>query len=69
MVDLNVSRSKVASGVQALSEALRAIDAASAAQRGYGEDQGLTQHDFVPWNGGVDRLLLKLEYGNVQNLS
>lgn len=70
LVDSKVPRSKVASGVQALIEALRAIDAANAAQgqRDYGEDQRLTKHDeLVPSSGGgVDRLLLILEYGNVQ---
>ncbi len=71
VVDLKASRSKVASGVQALIEALRAIDTASAAERGYQGVQGLTSHGgFVPWTGGgVDRLLLKLDYGNVQNLA
>ena len=71
VVDLQASRSKIASGVQGLIEALRTIDAASAAQRGYQGDQGLMQHDgFVPWTGGgVDRLLLKLDYGNVLNLA
>ena len=68
LVDLKASCSKVAGGVQTLIEALRAIDAASTAERGYQGDQGLMQHDeFVPWmGGGVDRLLLKLDYGNVQ---
>lgn len=72
VVDLKASRSKVASGVQALIEALRAIDTASAAARGYQGDQRLMQHNggFVPWTGGgVDRLLLKLDYGNVQNVA
>lgn len=71
MIDLEASRSKVASGVQALLEALRAIDAARAAERGYQSDQRLIHHDgFVPWTGGsVDRLLLKLDYGSVQNLA
>ena len=71
VVDLKASRSKVASGVQALTEALRAMDAANAAERGFQRDLGLTQADgFIPWTGGgVDRLLLKLDYGNVQNLA
>ena len=71
VADLKASRSKVASGVQALIEALRAIDTASAAERGYQGVQGLMSHGgFVPWTtGGVDRLLLKLDYGNVQNLA
>ena len=71
VLDLKASRSKVASGVQTLIEALRAIDAANAAERGYRRDQGLMQHDgFVPWTGGgVDRLLLKLDYSNVQDLA
>ena len=69
VVDLNASRSKVASGVQALTEALQAMDAANSAERGFKGDLGLTQLDgFVPWTGGgVDRLLLKLDYSNVQN--
>ena len=71
VVDLKASRSNVASGVQALTEALRAMDAANATERGFQGDLGLTQLDgFVPWTGGgVDRLLLKLDYGNVQNLA
>ncbi|CAD6576655.1 MAG: hypothetical protein ASARMPREDX12_007960 [Alectoria sarmentosa] len=71
VVDLEASRSKVASGVQTLIQALRAIDAASTAERGYQGDKRLMQHDeFVPWTGGgVDRLLLKLDYGNVQDLA
>ena len=71
VVDLEASRSKVASCVQALIQALRAIDAASTAERGYQGDKGLMQHDeFVPWTGGgVDRLLLKLDYGNVENFA
>ncbi|KAL9072989.1 MAG: hypothetical protein Q9161_003211 [Pseudevernia consocians] len=72
VVDLKASRSKVASGVQALIEALRAIDTASATKQGYHGDQRLMQHNdgFVPWaGGGVDRLLLKLDYGIVQNVA
>ena len=71
VVELKSSRSRIASGVQALTEALRAIDAANAAERGSQGDLGLTQHDgFVPWtDGGIDRLLLKLDYNNVQNLA
>ena len=71
VIELTSSRSKVASGVQALTETLRAIDAANAGERGSHGDGQLTQHDsFVPWTGGgVDRLLLKLDYGNVQNLA
>ncbi len=69
--DLKASLSKLAGGVQALIEALRAIDAANTAARSYQGDQEFTQHDgFVPWaGGGVDRLLLKLDYGKVQNLA
>ena len=71
MVDLKASRSRVANGVQALIEALRAIDTANAAERSYQGEQELMQQDgFVPWSGsGVDRLLLKLDYGNVENLA
>ena len=70
VVDLKASRSKIASGEQTLIEALRTIDSASAAERGYRVDQGLMEHDgFVPWtSGGIDRLLLKLDLGNVQSL-
>ena len=70
VVDLKASRSKIASGVQTLIEVLRTIDFASAAERGYKVDQGLMEHDgFVPWTGGgIDRLLLKLDLGNVQSL-
>ena len=71
MIDLKASRSRVANGVQALIEALRALDAANAVERGYQGDQELMQQDeFVPWSGGgIERLLLKLDYGNVQNLA
>ncbi|KAL9137401.1 MAG: hypothetical protein Q9175_001386 [Cornicularia normoerica] len=71
VVDLKASHSKVASGVQALIEALRAIDSAKSAERGYQVDQMVMQHDrFVPWTGGgIDRLLLKLDYGYVQSLA
>ena len=71
VVELKSSRSRIAGGVQALTEALRAIDAANAAERGSQGDLGLTQHDgFVHWtDGGIDRLLLKLDYNNVQNLA
>ena len=70
VVDLESARSKIASGVRALTEALRAIDAANATERGSKGGQRLMQYDgFVPWTGGVDRLLLKLDYGNEQNLA
>ena len=68
--DLKASRSKIASGVQTLKEVLRTIDSASAAERGYKAGQGPMEHDgFSPWTGGgIDRLLLKLDIGNVQSL-
>ena len=70
VVDLKASRSKIASGVQTLKEVLRTIDSASAAERSYKVGRGLMEHDgFVPWTGGgIDRLLLKLDIGNVQSL-
>ncbi len=66
MDDLRASRQKVANGVQALIEALRAIDNARAERRGFRGSTGRAEQDgFVPWaGGGVDRLLLKFDYGN-----
>lgn len=63
---LKTSRSKVASEVQALTEALRAIDAARTSGRQYKGAIPTMEHDgFIPWTGGgVDRLLLKFDYGN-----
>lgn len=70
VVDLKASRSTIASGVHTLIEVLRTIDSAGAAERGYKVDQGLMEHGgFIPWTGGgIDRLLLKLDLGNVQSL-
>lgn len=64
--DLGTSRQKVASGVVALIEALRAIDNARAEKRGFRGSTGRAEQDgFVPWaGGGVDRLLLKFDYGS-----
>ena len=71
VLDLKASRLKIDSGVHGLIKTLQAIDAARAAERGCQGDQGFLQHDtFIPWTGsGIERLLVKLDYGSVQNLA
>ena len=71
MGELDTSRLKLANGVQGLIEALRSIDAARAAGRGFRTSNGtVEENSFVPWNGGgVDRLLLKFDYGNGDELA
>lgn len=67
MEQLKAARSKVANEVQALIEALHMIDAARTSGRQYQGVNAAMEHDgFVPWTGGgVDRLLLKFDYGTV----
>lgn len=66
---LKASRSKVANEVQALIESLHVIDAARTSGRQYKGVTPIMEHDgFIPWTGGVDRLLLKFDYGNVDRL-
>ena len=68
--DLATSCRKTSSGVQALIEALRTIDAARTSERSYRATQLDKERDnFAPWNcEGVDRLLLKFDYGNAEKL-
>lgn len=70
MSDLKGSRLKVANGVEGLIEVLRSIDAARINGRRHqgpsGTSGSMKYHTFIPWAGdGVDRLLLKFDYGNV----
>ena len=70
MQDLESSCQKVSSGEQSLIEALRAIDAARTGARSIQVKDFAKEHDeFIPWaNGGVERLLLKFDSGNVEKL-
>ena len=70
MQDLKSSCQKVSSGTQGLIEALRAIDAARTGARSIQVKDLAKEHDeFIPWaNGGVERLLLKFDSGNVERL-
>ncbi|KAK0512435.1 hypothetical protein JMJ35_005563 [Cladonia borealis] len=70
MQDLGSSCQKVSSGAQSLIEALRAIDAARTGARSTHVKDFAKDHDeFIPWaNGGVERLLLKFDSGNVEKL-
>ena len=70
MQDLGSSCQKVSSGAQSLIEALRAIDAARTGARStHVKDFAKDRDEFIPWaNGGVERLLLKFDSGNVEKL-
>ena len=70
MQDLESSCQKVSSGAQSLIEALRAIDASRTGGRSIHVKDFAKDHDeFIPWaNGGVERLLLKFDSGNVEKL-
>ena len=70
MHDLGSSCQKVSSGAQSLTEALRAIDAARTGARStHVKDFAKDYDEFIPWaNGGVERLLLKFDSGNVEKL-
>ena len=71
MQDLEISCQKLSSGAQSLTEALRVIDAARTGARSVQVRNFAKEHDeFIPWaNGGVERLLLKFDSGNVEKLS
>jgi hypothetical protein len=71
MEDLRTSRQKVASGAQGMIDALRAIDATRIGGRTYHGNNAITEnYSFVPWaGGGVDRLLLKFDYGTAERTS
>ena len=71
MQDLGSSCQKVSNGAQSLIEALRAIDAArTGARLIYVKDFTKDHDEFIPGaNGGVERLLLKFDSGNVEKLS
>lgn len=64
---LQDSRSAIAAGVEGLVQALRDIDSARAAGSRHQRDPNLVENDgFVPKaGGGVDRLLLKVDYTRV----
>ena len=70
MQGLGSSCQKVSSGAQSLIEALRAIDAARTGARSTHVKDFAKDHDeFIPWaNGGLERLLLKFDSGNVEKL-
>lgn len=70
MEQLKASRSKVANEVQALIKALHVIDGARTSGRQYQRANAAMEHDgFVPWTGGgIDRLLLKFDYGTIDKL-
>ncbi|KAL9635272.1 MAG: hypothetical protein Q9164_003569 [Protoblastenia rupestris] len=66
IADLSSSRVKVSNGIEGLVASLRNIDSARAGGRDLGALQGSSQNEFVPWSGGgLERLLLKFDYGNV----
>lgn len=69
--DLQNSRSSLATGVEGLIEALRRIDSARAGGRSVIAEKGMTEAvGFAPWtSNGVDRLLLKFDYGNAEKLT
>ena len=70
MEDLKISHSIMAKDVQGLIENLRAIDSARASKNRYRMPAvPIAQDDFSPWIGGVDRLLLKLEFGKVDSMA
>ena len=71
MQDLGSCCQKVSNGAQSLIEALRAIDAARTGARSIHVKDFTKDHDeFIPGtNGGVERLLLKFDSGNVEKLS
>ncbi|KAL2039961.1 hypothetical protein N7G274_007364 [Stereocaulon virgatum] len=71
MEDLRLSRQKVASGIQDMIDALRAIDATRTGARTYHGNNATTEsYGYVPWaGGGVDRLLLKFDYGAAERTS
>ena len=71
MTDLGTSRQKVAGGVQELTDALRAIDSTRTGGRAYhGHKANIEADGFVPWaGGGVDSLLFKFDYGNIERLA
>lgn len=70
MDQLRTARSKVATETQALIDSLRSIDAARNSGRQYKAVKAIAEDGFVPWTGdGIDRLLLKFDYGNVDRIS
>lgn len=71
MRELGLARENVAGGVQALIAALRDIDSARAGGGSYQADVQVEVEDrFVPlMSGGVDRLLLKLDFADLQRES
>ncbi|KAL9126618.1 MAG: hypothetical protein Q9217_004356 [Psora testacea] len=71
IADLHSSHTAIASGVQSLIGSLRNIDNARARGRDPSPLQtpGRSENNFIPWSGsGLDRLLLKFDYRNVDTL-
>ena len=67
--ELGNSRSAIGGGIEGLVQALRDVDNARAAGGRYHRDVKSTENDdFTPRSGGgVDRLLLKLDFTRIQN--
>lgn len=70
MDQLRTARSKVATETQALIDSLRSIDSARNSGRQYKGVNVMAEDGFLPWTGGgIDRLLLKFDYGNIDRIS
>lgn len=70
LAELKAASLKVASGVQGLIDSLRNIDNSRTGGRGSTISMEAMDNGFVPWSGGgVDRLLLKLDYGDTEKLA
>ena len=71
MEDLETSQMNVTEGVQGLVDRLRANNAARANESHFMAPAMIsTQDDYTPWaSRGVDRLLLKFDFGKVDNLA
>ena len=63
--DLSKAQRKIVKGVEDIIDALKSIDSTRTRAHGRKNDEAyLEDVDFVPWHGaGVDRLLLKFEFG------
>ena len=69
MEDLSTARVKVAEGTEKLVIRLRELDNAREARHHPSKDQESVESSFIPWAaGGLDRLLLKFDYANVDRL-
>ena len=69
VVELQSSRLQIADVVRSLIARLREIDEARAGGRDGQPSQGQSDSGFIPWSAnGLDRLLLKFDYGTVDKL-